>query len=148
MTTLTNPRVDFYLLPGQNQNSIRQFCCRLAEKAWKLGNTVAVRVENETEAQLMDNLLWTFNDGSFLPHSILGTELDTESPVVIMLKQNTTDERDLLINLANDVPEQNNSSKRIAEILNEDSTIKQQGRLRYSYYGKNNYPVQYHNIKN
>jgi len=148
MTDATNPRVDFYLLPGQNNNNIRAFCCRLAEKAWKLGNTVSVRVENENEAQLMDNLLWTFNEGSFLPHARLEDNLETETPVVIILKQEAADKRDLLINLASDVPEQLGSYQRIAEILNDDNAIKQHGRQRYSYYDKNNYPLQHHKIKN
>ncbi len=147
MTDLNNPRVDFYLLPGQNTNNIRLFCCRLAEKAWKLGNTVLVRVENESEALLMDTMLWTFNDGSFLPHARAGDEQETETPVVIILKQGTADKRDLIINLANDVPEQTGRYQRIAEILNEDETVKQHGRQRYSYYDKNSYPLQYHKIK-
>jgi DNA polymerase-3 subunit chi len=139
-------RVDFYLLQGTNYQSIQQFCCRLAEKAWKLGNTVFVRTENEQQTQLLDNLMWTYSDGSFLPHAQESDTRNSETPIVIGSKTEPGHSFDLMINLASDIPHQSNHYSRIAEIVNEDETIKTQGRLRYAQYDKNNHPLNHHNI--
>lgn len=139
------PRVDFYLLQGQNQQTINQFCCRLAEKAWKLGHSVFVRTDSETQANVLDELMWSYSDGSFLPHAIENST-ETETAVIIGNNSEPSSSHDLLINLAADIPVNNHLYRRIAEIINEDAEVKQRGRARYSQYDKNEYPLQHHNI--
>jgi len=151
MNTLANSeaqpaRVDFYLLQGTNTQSIQQFCCRLAEKAWKLGNTVFIRTENEQQAQQLDNLMWTYSDGSFLPHAMENNTQKPEAPIIIGSKTEPASAVDLMINLANDIPEHYSHYSRIVEIINQDETIRKQGRLRYSQYDKNKLPLNHHNI--
>lgn len=143
---LQQTRVDFYLLQGTNLQSIQLFCCRLAEKAWKLGNTVFVRTEDEQQVQHLDNLMWTYSDGSFLPHTRYDDAQNAETPIVIGTKTVPIQDYDLMINLASDIPDQDNHYSRIVEILNEDKTIKAQGRMRYTQYDKNSYPLNHHNI--
>ena len=138
-------RVDFYLLAGDNINHLRVFCCRLAEKAWKLGHRVWIRTGDEHETRQLDDLLWTFSDSSFLPHACADDDQAQHSPVIIGT-QPPASTFDLLINLASDVPVQAAQAARIAEILNDDSELKQQGRARYAYYDKNNYTLQHHTI--
>ena len=139
-------QVDFYLLQGTSLQSIQQFCCRLAEKAWKLGNTVFIRTENEQQAQHLDNLMWTYSDGSFLPHAMENNTQQPETPIIIGSKTEPASAFDLMINLASDTPDHCSRYSRIAEIINEDKTIKTQGRLRYSQYDKNKLPLNHHNI--
>lgn len=138
--------VDFYLLQGTNIQSIQHFCCRLAEKAWKLGNTVFIRTEDEQHAQVLDNLMWTYSDGSFLPHATSNNALSTESPIIIGSKTAPAHTCDLIINLASDIPGQYNHYPRIAEIINENETIKTKGRVRYSQYDKKSCLLNHHNI--
>lgn len=146
-STAQQTRVDFYLLQGTSPQSIQQFCCRLAEKAWKLGNTIFIRTENEQQAQHLDNLMWTYSDDSFLPHAMEENNTQkTDTPIIIGSKTEPASAFDLMINLANDTPEHCNRYTRIAEIINEDETIKTQGRLRYSQYDENQYPLNHHNI--
>ena len=139
-------QVDFYLLQGTNLQSIQQFCCRLTEKAWKLGNTVFIRTENEQQAQHLDNLMWTYSDGSFLPHAMENNTQTSETPIIIGSKTEPASAFDLMINLASDTPDHCNRYTRIVEIINEDETIKTQGRLRYSHYDENQHPLNHHNI--
>lgn len=139
-------RVDFYLLQGTNFQKIQLFCCRLAEKAWKLGNSVFVRTEDEQQAQQLDNLMWTYSDDSFLPHARQDDTQQSEIPIIIGAKTEPAKACDLMINLANDIPDKNNQYSRIAEIINEDVVIKKQGRIRYGQYDKKNYPLNHHNI--
>lgn len=145
MTSTSDTRVDFYLLAGNNLNSVRQFCCRLTEKAWKLGHRVWIRTNDTNETRQLDDLLWTYSDGSFLPHARADDDEATYAPVIIG-DQTPDNNFDLLINLARDVPDHAGHFQRIAEILNDDEQLKQQGRLRYLYYDKNNYTLHHHTI--
>ncbi len=139
-------RVDFYLLQGTNLQGIQQFCCRITEKAWKPGTSVFIRTENEQQARQLDNLMWTYSDGSFLPHAMENNTQEPEAPIIIGSKTEPASTVDLMINLASDIPEHCNHYSRIVEIINQDETIRKQGRLRYSQYDKNKHPLNHHNI--
>ena len=58
-------RVDFYILSTSGELARQQFACRLAEKAYKLKHNVHIHVANQESARRLDDLLWTFRDGSF-----------------------------------------------------------------------------------
>ena len=75
-------RIDFYILDQAGPKARLVFACRLAEKAWRLDNTVHVLAEDDRTARELDELLWTFRDGSFVPHERIGAG-EPESPVTI-----------------------------------------------------------------
>ena len=150
MIATDTTQVDFYVLQDLSQRSIWQFCCRLTEKAWKLGNSVHIRTNNEEETSHLDDLMWTYADISFLPHAKQDENLNDDvmsSPILLGHNINNTD-CELLINLASSTPEQIKQYPRIAEILNDDETIKQHGRTRYSKYKQSGCSVQHHPIGN
>jgi DNA polymerase-3 subunit chi len=62
-------RVDFYILPPGDERQRLVFACRLTEKAYRQGLTVYLRAGDETTASQLDQLLWTFRQGSFVPHA-------------------------------------------------------------------------------
>ena len=144
MTTADKTLVDFYVLESKSQNSIWTFCCRLTEKVWAMGNTVHIQTNNADETQLVDDLLWTFNQQSFVPHATLDENLN--APVTIA-HQSVSDSADLLINLASTSPVGIDSYPRIAEILNDDEAIKAAGRTRYSIYKQAGCQLQHHKIE-
>ena len=148
MTTTDKTQVDFYILQDQSERSIWQFCCRLTEKAWRLGNNVQIRTNSEEETRQLDDLMWTYSDESFLPHARQDEKTDSaDIPAPIILGHATNDTPcDLLINLASSSPEQIEQYPRIVEILNENETIKQLGRERYSKYKQSGCTVQHHQI--
>jgi DNA polymerase-3 subunit chi len=139
-------RIDFYKLNGQNRTSISRFCCQLADKVVKMGNPVYVKTKDETETRLMDDIMWTFSDSSFLPHDVQGATVDPDAPVVIGHTASATAGY-LLINLSDELPEDRDNYERIAEIINDTPQTLQQGRARYAAYKKQTYPLYYHEIK-
>ena len=145
MSPKTKPRVDFYKLNSQNRTSISRFCCQLADKVVKMGNPVFVKTRDEAETRLMDELMWTFNDSSFLPHAILGDREDSEVPVVIGHRAPDAGAY-LLINLGDERPANAQNYQRIAEIINDAPETLQQGRVRYSAYKQDAYPLHFHEI--
>ena len=48
------------------------------------GRTVAVVAGTASMAGKLDALLWTFEEGSFLPHSVLGPDTSPLEPVVVV----------------------------------------------------------------
>ena len=144
MASTNKTLVDFYILDAKSQNSIWSFCCRLAEKVCKLGNTVHIRTNDEHETKLLDDLMWTYSKQSFLPHAIQGDDMD--APVFIG-HESTQNPADLLINLASTSPDGIEGYSRIAEILNDDDKIKASGRIRYSEYKQSGCNLNHHKIE-
>ena len=145
MSQASKPRVDFYKLNSQNRTSISRFCCQLADKVVKMGNTVFVKTQDEAATRQMDDIMWTFSDNSFLPHTVQGDREDSDAPVVIGHGAGTATGY-LLINLSDQLPENFQNFERIAEIVNDVPQVLASGRARYSTYKNNACPLHYHEI--
>jgi DNA polymerase III subunit chi len=56
---------------------------RLLEKAVAAGHRAVVRAPDAKLVEQLDLALWTFNQGSFLPHGVKGDEWPEEQPVYL-----------------------------------------------------------------
>lgn len=139
-------RVDFYLL-GQNAEARERMACRLTEKVWRLGHRVFLHVADPPAAQALDDLLWVFADGSFVPHGLhdSGAASD-EHPVLIGHGEPPADWNDVLINLAPEVPQWFSRFTRVAELVGAAETDKAHGRDRFRFYRERGYPLETHNL--
>ncbi len=139
-------RVDFYILSGTDAGSRLQFACRLTEKAYKLDNKTHAHVTGAAQARQLDELLWTFRQGSFIPHEITGSTPQADTPVTIGHDGKATLTGDLLINLADKIPPFFDQFSRIAEIVDSSAECRQHGRERYSFYRDNGYSPETHKL--
>lgn len=141
-------KVDFYVLPGSGEITRHQFACRLAEKAYRLENSVHIHVADRDSLRKMDDLLWTFRDGSFVPHEILGTTPggDPVSPVTIGCDDSSRSDCDLLINLSESIPESAASFPRVAEVVTSDDDCKTQSRKRFVEYREQGHTLDTHKL--
>ena len=139
--------VDFYLLPGDDARQREQFACRLTDKAWKLGHRVYIHTGSVQQTSQLDDLLWTFQQNSFIPHAILGADADNPPPVQLGHDGEPDAGHVVLINLAAEVPLFFSRFERVAELVNGDDTVRRQGRQRYSFYRERGYPLRTHEIK-
>ena len=129
------PKVNFYILSSQSEQGRQAFACKLAEKAFRLGFKTYILTNSLHQAQQMDNTLWTFRPGSFVPHEIYQDNLPgTANAVIIGTQQPPAPWQHTLINLSTYCPEKIEQSKQIFELLDNDETQKQAGRLRYRHY--------------
>jgi len=134
-------RADFYILNGNTAAS--RFSCSIASKAFAQGNTVYIITANQEQATKLDDLLWTFQDTSFLPHA----QLDAgDAPVLIGWPGMATPEADVLINLTDNVPEGINSFSRVIEIVADTPPGREQGRARYKQYREQGFELFTHEI--
>ncbi len=91
-------RVDFYVVADASPEARLQVAARLTEKAHRQGHSLFINTGSESEAAFLDELLWTFRPGSFIPHHSLAE--GSEGPVVLGWGQEPSSHDDVLINLA------------------------------------------------
>ena len=142
-------RVDFYVLDDKAEGARERFACRLVEKAWRLKHKIYLHAASAQDAQHLDQLLWTFRDGSFVPHALESGALDgalaAATPVRIGSGPEPAFDADLLVNLDREVPLFFSRFERVAEIVaGEDD--KAAARERFRFYRDRGYALEHHQI--
>ena len=131
---MSTPRVDFYLLADRGNDSRDRFACRLADKAFQLGHRVYVHTDSAADAARLDNTLWTFRDGSFVPHALASDPGEPVPAVLIGCDDTPPPAFEVLINLAQEVPAAYRQCQRVAEIVTGDADTRAAGRQRFCFY--------------
>lgn len=140
-------QIDFYVVSGNGDPARQRFACRLAEKAYRLKNRVHINVADPATAQTMDHLLWTFRDGSFVPHDVIDAGAAQPcAPVTIGVGSPVQDKPDLLINLTESMAEDAGSFARIAEIVTSDEECKTRSRRHFAAYRDAGHTVDTHKL--
>ena len=137
-------QVDFYVLDRVDEQARNTLAGRLAEKAWRLENTIHIHTMTREDAERLDELLWTFRDGSFVPHEMLGGE--TDAPITIGYGNEVAEPRDLLINLCDEIPPFAESFPRVAELVTSDASCRAKSRHRYATYRDQGHKIETHKI--
>lgn len=138
-------KVDFYILTGGDENRSMHYACRLIEKAYKHEHRVYIHVDSQSDAARIDELLWTFGQGSFVPHECL-TEREPESPVTIGYGERAPSGYDFLLNLSHGIPPFYQQFDRIAEIVADNETIKHTSRQHFRHYREQGISPESHHI--
>ncbi|EGW55831.1 DNA polymerase III subunit chi [Candidatus Endoriftia persephonae] len=139
-------QVDFYILDDKARINRYSLACRLTEKIYHQGRRVFIHTVSADEARHMERLLWTFRQGSFIPHGLLGSADATTTPVIIGSSGDAGEEQDVLINLAPEVPNFFSRFSRVAELIDREPEVKRSGRERFRFYRNRGYPMNTHNI--
>ena len=130
--------IDFYVLDSSVARSREQFACRLAEKAYSKGVGVYLHVADETAASNLDEMLWTFRDGSFLPHARVESKTAADSPIIVGCNPPSGEStKEMLINLAEEVPAFYGSFTRVAEVAGPAEPDRKRAREHFRIYRKN-----------
>ena len=140
-------QVDFYILDEQAAGNRYLLACRLAEKIYHQGLRIFIHTESPEEARHMDRLLWTFRQGSFVPHATLEKADPVSTPIIIGSSGEAGEENDVLINLAPQVPNFFSRFKRVVELIDREAKVKTAGRERFRFYRDRGYPLNSHDIK-
>ena len=141
--------VDFYILDSDSDEARLLLACKIVDKATQRDHHVYVHSTSEAEAQKLDELLWTFSQGSFIPHLVVRTELGAPPPEPVLIGINNPPgpgRWDVLVNLAPDVPEFFSRYERVAEVVDANTTRREQSRERYRFYRDRGYPLNTHHV--
>lgn len=122
-------KVDFYILSQTKNQQSMTTVCQLIENSYIENKKIYVQTMNASDATLLDQLLWTYKDISFIPHAV-----NESAPIQISEKVDFPSDIDVLINLSDVLPNLNSSIKHIMEIVFNDANLQQQARERYKKY--------------
>ena len=111
------------------------FACKLIEKAYRSGNFCYVLTDHAEQSRHLDDLLWTFRAGSFIPHQLYTGELPDIDNVILIGSITAPENRQKTVfNLSSHYPEITSKTGRILEILDNSEAAKAAGRDRYRRY--------------
>ncbi|MCG6898760.1 MAG: DNA polymerase III subunit chi [Gammaproteobacteria bacterium] len=139
-------RVDFYILQDSRVDARQQFTCKLTEKAYKQGHRVYINTASEQQLKQLDELLWTFRDGSFLPHECYHPGAAGDQPILLGHAIEPDTPNDVLVNLADDIPAFFSRFNRVAELVGGDDAQRQSARDRYRFYKDRGYTLKTHKL--
>jgi len=141
-------RVDFYVLKSAAARQRWAFACRLTEKAYLKDLSVVIVNDTLADAQALDDLLWTFNERSFIPHKVCTDEhaMDPAAKVHLAALPAALPAADLLVNLTAHLPAHWERYARIAEIIDADEERRRLGRERFKTYRDRKVTLETHQL--
>ncbi|MCI0505910.1 MAG: DNA polymerase III subunit chi [Gammaproteobacteria bacterium] len=139
-------KIDFYLLSASGQVARDAMACKLVNKIYLLQHRVYIHVASKEDAARLDDALWTFTPGSFIPHSIYQLGKDSSEPVVIGCQDIAPQSDDVLLNLTADVPSFFSQFDRVAELVDAEENSRAQARIRFKFYKDRGYDLTTHEL--
>ena len=137
--------ISFYILPSESTQERHEFACRLIEKAYRNGCFCYVLTDNAEQSKKLDDLLWTFRAGSFIPHEIYTGRLPDFVKVILIGSLDAPENwQKTLFNLSSHYPDAGPQTERILEILDNSETTKAAGRDRYRQYQQSGMTITTH----
>lgn len=129
----------FYLMPATAENTAQSdlylLACRLSQRAFINQQQVYIHCQDKNIAFKIDELLWQFEPSAFVPHNLKGEGPTTGSPVEIGFDRlGPNKSRQLLINLADQVPPFAVNFGQIFDFVANDDQHKAIARERYRQY--------------
>ncbi|HTU64777.1 MAG TPA: DNA polymerase III subunit chi [Steroidobacteraceae bacterium] len=141
------PRVDFYVSAEAGEGARLRLACRVAEKAYLAKQKVVVFSDDASLLPKIDELLWTFGDGSFVPHDTVTRDgAACEAPVALTSGPLPEGTADVLVNLGAAVPPFFEKFGRIAEFLDARPEVRAAGRERFKTYRAKSIEPTTHNV--
>lgn len=139
-----NTRADFYILQHDSLDAKWLLSCQVAEKALKNGLKTFIQTKDSADAQRLDDLLWSFKDTSFVPHSLLG---DANNLAPILIGENAGSQRfDAVINVSDTTINNATAYSRIFEIVANNESSAQFARDRFKIYRGHDFELHTHKI--
>jgi len=128
------PRADFYLIakPRFLEKPLL-LVCELARKACDSGQPLLILAASSQQADILDELLWEFDEDAYIPHQIAGTDEDDDlTPVLIVPPAFEAPMRPLVLNLRPEAVQ--GGFERVLEVVPADSSAREPLRERWKQY--------------
>ena len=135
------PSADFYLATETGFDQCLPLVCKLVDKAYQQQHAVFILVPSEILAKTLDDLLWTFRDDAFIPHSL---QHQSQLNIQIGFDQTAPKLQDIFINLTSVIPDFFPQFQRILEIVPQDQ--KDTARKKFRFYKEKNCEITTHDL--
>lgn len=139
------PQADFYLIdkPRFREQPLL-LVCELAKRAYGHHQPTLVLVRDLDEAEMLDDLLWSFDEDAFIPHQIAGDDDDAETAVLIVPPGLDTPDRPLVINLREEPCTR--LCERLLEVVPADPAARAGSRARWRAYQQRGHMLAKHDM--
>ena len=131
-TNTESCQVDFYLL-GPASPGAGNHACRLALMAWERKQTVFIVTATQTASEQLDELMWQYPEGRFLPHA-RAEGPDSGKAGVNIGVLSSLKPADVVINLGPEAIPEPVRFNRILEIVPTADDERQASRVKYKTY--------------
>jgi DNA polymerase-3 subunit chi len=138
-------KVDFYITKQESANTRWPIACRLAATR-AAGQSMYILCDSEAEAKAIDDLLWSLDDISFIPHANITQSVAPHPPVLIGYNRLPDSHYDILLNLSRELPALPTTFTQIMEIVCQDPEWKNIQRNHYKAYQTHNFPLESQHI--
>ena len=120
--------------------------CSITAKAVRQGHRVMVLAPDADLAQRFDELLWTAQPLSFVPHVAADSPLADRTPVVITDRLDNPPHQDVLLNLGDAPPQGFEAFGMLVEIVSTSEEDRQLARKRWQQFKQSGLPVTAHDL--
>jgi DNA polymerase-3 subunit chi len=134
------PRADFYLIdkPRFREQPLL-LVCELAKRAHAAQQPTLILARDFAQAEAIDELLWEFDEGSFITHQLAGDDDDVHTAVLIVPPGIDTPDRPLQINLREECAP--GHFERVLEVVAADPAERDGSRVRWGEYKRRGFEV-------
>ena len=140
--------INFYVSKQDSLDARLKIACILVKKAIQHKLQVHIHTDQHTTSQVLNELLWTQDEQSFITHSLVeaGETPYSLDKVTISHEFEPMTACDYLINLSNLRPSFFSRFKKMAEIIDNTDELLTAGRKRYAFYRDRGYTLEYHKL--
>ncbi|MDG2046287.1 MAG: DNA polymerase III subunit chi [Halioglobus sp.] len=136
--------VGFYIVQTCDPHQKLLVAARIADKAFQRGHRIFINATDETQANAISELLWSFRPASFLPHGLHGQK--HSETIAIGWGQEPENHNDLLINLQLAIPSFFSRFARVAEVVTQETDSLAALRKSWIFYKERGYQLEKHDL--
>lgn len=137
-------RVGFYLVSSDDSSASNHLAAVLAEKALQRGHRIFVLARDESHAQELHTIFWSFRPDAFLPVSL--SHERANSAIVIGYSSPTPEHHDCLINLSMTTDNFASRFKRVVEIVTQQAQHLDAMRNAWRWYQQRGFTLEKHDV--
>jgi len=141
------PVVDFYILATDIEQDCLLYCCNFVAVKFAEARRVYIHTPNRATAEAIDELLWTFRDESFIPHTLADEGLRPVPPVQIGHGAIEHVAHDTLVNLADDIPSSFMRYRHLVQLIPNNEAKIVSARNMYRYYREQGCALHFHDLR-
>jgi len=123
-----------------------RYACELIKRGVARGRRVVVHQPDRARLARLDQMLWSFEPLSFIPHVQAGDALAARTPVVLTASADdgAVPHHEVLVNLGGELPKFFSRFEFLMEIVGTDVAEADAGRRRWKFYKDRGYPLNHH----
>ncbi|WP_218354674.1 DNA polymerase III subunit chi [Alteromonas lipotrueiana] len=127
------PQVSFYQLQD-NKDAGPVRACELIANAFANKQRCVVLCVSQTQAEILDDLLWQLPADRFVPHNMAGEGPPAGTPVELCWLPEQLSRRHVLVNLSETVPQSMGQFQQIIDFVPMADEAKKAARIRYKQF--------------